>query len=114
MRKSLTRLLSSFGYDVAAASSGMRAVAVTRTFQPDAVVIDMSLGDTTGVELATRLRAVRGPPSTRLGTASGTRDRADRRTSGASSAGEAIDGVRCARGHAVARVIALGVINDAI
>jgi PAS domain S-box-containing protein len=58
LRKSLTRLLNAWGHHVAVASSGERAVAVAQTFHPDAAVIDVSLGDMTGVELARRLRDV--------------------------------------------------------
>jgi PAS domain S-box-containing protein len=58
LRKSLTRLLRSWGHFVAVASSGTRAVAVAQTFQPDAAVIDVSLGDMSGIELARRLRAL--------------------------------------------------------
>ena len=58
MRRSLTRLLRVSGYQVAVASTGARAVAQTQTFRPDALVIDMSLGDMTGLDLAKRLRAV--------------------------------------------------------
>jgi CheY-like chemotaxis protein len=43
---------------VAAASNGVRAIALAKTFRPDAVVIDMSLGDTSGLELAARLRTI--------------------------------------------------------
>jgi CheY-like chemotaxis protein len=57
LRKSLTRLLNAWGHHVAVASSGARAVTVAQTFHPDAAVIDVSLGDMTGVELARRLRA---------------------------------------------------------
>jgi PAS domain S-box-containing protein len=58
LRKSLTRLLNVWGHHVAVASTGERAVAVAQAFQPDAAVIDVSLDDMTGVELARRLRAV--------------------------------------------------------
>ena len=57
LRKSLTRLLNAWGHHVAVASSGARAVTVAQTFHPDAAVIDVSLGDMTGVELARQLRA---------------------------------------------------------
>jgi len=57
LRKSLTRLLNTWGHRVAVASSGARAVAVAQTFHPDAAVIDVSPGDMTGVELVRRLRA---------------------------------------------------------
>jgi CheY-like chemotaxis protein len=58
MRKSLTRLLRSCGYQVAVAPDGARAVALTDTFRPDALVVDMSLGDMTGLDLVKRLRSV--------------------------------------------------------
>jgi PAS domain S-box-containing protein len=57
LRTSLTRLLNAWGHHVAVASSGARAVTVAQTFHPDAAVIDVSLGDMSGVELARRLRA---------------------------------------------------------
>jgi PAS domain S-box-containing protein len=57
LRKSLTRRLNAWGHHVAVVSSGARAVAVARTFLPDAAVIDVSLGDMTPIELARRLRA---------------------------------------------------------
>jgi len=57
LRKSLTRLLNAWGHHVAVASSGARAVTVAQTFHPDVAVIDVSLGDMTGVELARQLRA---------------------------------------------------------
>ena len=44
------------------ASSGARAVTVAQTFHPDAAVIDVSLGDMSGVELARRLRAAADQP----------------------------------------------------
>jgi PAS domain S-box-containing protein len=58
MRKSLTRLLRSCGYQVAVAPDGARAVALTDTFRPDALVVDLSLGDMTGLDLVKRLRSV--------------------------------------------------------
>jgi len=58
LRKSLTRLLHSWGHHVAVASSGTRAVSVAQTFQPDAAVIDVSLGDMSGIELARQLRVL--------------------------------------------------------
>ena len=58
LRESLKRLLRSHGYHVAVAANGARAVALTETFRPDALVIDMSLGDMTGLDLVKRLRAI--------------------------------------------------------
>jgi signal transduction histidine kinase len=58
MRTALKRLLSGSGYDVAVASNGARAVALTETFRPDAAVIDMSLGEMSGLHLVKRLRAL--------------------------------------------------------
>ena len=62
IRRSLTRLLTGCGHQVAGAASGTRALAVVPTFRPDAVVIDLSLGDMTGIELATRLRSFPSEP----------------------------------------------------
>ena len=58
VRTSLKRLLSGYGYHVAVAADGARALALIQTFGPDAVVIDMSLGDMSGVDLAKRLRSI--------------------------------------------------------
>ena len=57
LRKSLTRLLTGYGHHVAVAASGARALAIAQTFRPDAAVIDVSLSDMTGLELARRLRS---------------------------------------------------------
>ena len=58
VRTALTRLLTGGGHRVAIAANGAHAMAVVQTFRPDVVVIDMSLGDMTGVELARRLRSM--------------------------------------------------------
>lgn len=58
LRRALTRLLRSCGYQVAVASNGTSAIALTEVFKPDAMVVDISLGDMTGLDLAKRLRAI--------------------------------------------------------
>jgi len=58
MRTALKRLLNGSGYDVAVATNGARALALTETFRPDAEVIDVSLGDMSGLDLVKRLRSL--------------------------------------------------------
>jgi PAS domain S-box-containing protein len=58
LRKALTRLLNGYGYEVKAAASVTGAVALAPSFKPDAVVVDISLGDTSGLDLARRIRDV--------------------------------------------------------
>lgn len=58
LRKSLVRLLRGYGYRVAVAASGARAAALFQTFRPDAAVVDISLGDMSGLELAKHFRSV--------------------------------------------------------
>ena len=58
VRKSLVRLLRGYGYRVAVAANGARAIALFQTFRPDAAVVDISLGDMSGLDLAKHLRSV--------------------------------------------------------
>ena len=58
LRKSLVRLLRGYGYRVAVAANGARAVALFQTFRPEAVVADISLGDMSGLDLAKHFRSV--------------------------------------------------------
>ena len=45
------------GWEVRSAGTGMEAVRVARDFDPDAVVLDMMLPDSTGLEVLRRMRA---------------------------------------------------------
>ena len=58
---SLTDLLSMAlryeGWDVKIASDGQRAMAITREFRPDVIVLDIMLPDIDGLQVLTRLRA---------------------------------------------------------
>ena len=58
---SLTDLLSMAlryeGWDVRIASDGQRAMAITREFRPDVIVLDIMLPDIDGLQVLTRLRA---------------------------------------------------------
>jgi CheY-like chemotaxis protein len=56
MRRSLTRLLHIWGHEVMAAEDGGEAIALAQTFQPEFVIVDVSLRDMTGLDLARRLR----------------------------------------------------------
>jgi len=58
---SLTDLLSMAlryeGWDVRVAPDGQKAMAITREFRPDAIVLDIMLPDVDGLQVLTRLRA---------------------------------------------------------
>jgi CheY-like chemotaxis protein len=56
MRRSLTRLLRLWGHQVAVAASGHDAISLAGTFQPEFAIVDVSLHDMTGLDLARRLR----------------------------------------------------------
>jgi CheY-like chemotaxis protein len=56
MRTSLGRLLRHSGHDIAEATSGAEALVLADTFRPDAAIVDVSLGDMSGIDLAQRLR----------------------------------------------------------
>jgi two-component system KDP operon response regulator KdpE len=55
--KALTIGLRGHGYEVAVAASGTEGVTQVSLFQPDVVVLDMSLPDIDGVEVCSRVRA---------------------------------------------------------
>ena len=55
--KGLTRLLTAFGHEVAVATDGASALTTAATFQPDAAILDLSLPDKAGDDLARELRA---------------------------------------------------------
>jgi CheY-like chemotaxis protein len=61
MRRSLTRLLHIWGHQVAAAANGGDALTLAETFQPEFVIVDVSLREMTGLDLARCLRE-RYPP----------------------------------------------------
>jgi len=56
-RRSIARLLRSWGHQAAGAADPAGALALLRTFDPDFAVVDISLGEMTGIELAQELRA---------------------------------------------------------
>ncbi len=57
IRASLTRILRSFGHQVAVASNGLDAIDVAREFRPDLVLIDIRMPGIDGIETFQRLRA---------------------------------------------------------
>jgi CheY-like chemotaxis protein len=56
MRRSMARLLQSWGHQVALASEAMRALSLAETFQPDVAILDLAIGDSSGLDLARALR----------------------------------------------------------
>jgi PAS domain S-box-containing protein len=56
LRTAMMRLVRTWGHDVADAADGVSALSVTDTFRPEVAVVDISLPDMTGLELAKRLR----------------------------------------------------------
>jgi len=58
LRKSLVRVVRTFGHEVAVAKDGLSALALAETFQPDCAILDLSLPGINGIELGQRLRAV--------------------------------------------------------
>ena len=56
MRLAVTRLLRGLGHEVMAAEDGAQALSAIETFHPDAAVVDLSLRDMSGIELAAQLR----------------------------------------------------------
>ena len=55
--ESLVAVLDELGHDVRMVTEGSRVVEVARGFQPDAVLLDISLPDVSGYELAAELRS---------------------------------------------------------
>lgn len=53
----LARLLQRLGHVVATAHDGVEALTAAESFRPDAIVLDVSLPDGDGLELACRIRA---------------------------------------------------------
>jgi len=56
IRKSVARLVRSWGHEVAVAMDGPSALSLAETFQPECAVVDISLPGMNGIELARRLR----------------------------------------------------------
>ena len=56
--KSFTKLLGAFGHDVAVAGDAASALTIAATFQPDCAILDLSLPDMSGYDLARELRKV--------------------------------------------------------
>ncbi len=53
----LARLLQRLGHEVATAHDGVQALAAAEGFRPEAIVLDVSLPDWDGLELARRIRS---------------------------------------------------------
>jgi CheY-like chemotaxis protein len=56
MRRAMARLLQSWGHQVAVAADIPHAIALADTFRPDVAILDLALGETTGLNLAMQLR----------------------------------------------------------
>ncbi len=56
MRRSMARLLHSWGHQVAVASGATRALTIAESFKPDVAILDLAIGDGSGLELARALR----------------------------------------------------------
>src|SRR5436190_17828309 len=52
----MTRLLHSWGHQVAVAPGVRRAVSLVETFRPDVAILDLAIGDGSGLDLARTLR----------------------------------------------------------
>ncbi len=58
VRTSLARLLRPLGHEVAEATTGAEALAVARSFKPEYAIVDISLNDMSGIDLARGLREI--------------------------------------------------------
>jgi two-component system CheB/CheR fusion protein len=56
IRTSTSRLVRAFGHEVAVAADGVNALALAETFQPECVIVDLSMPGMNGMELGRRLR----------------------------------------------------------
>lgn len=62
LRTSVARLVRSFGHEVVVAADGSTALSLAETFQPECVIVDLSMPGMNGIELGRRLR-LRFPPA---------------------------------------------------
>ena len=62
------------GFDVSVAHTGAKAVSTARSVRPDAVVLDMMLPGTSGLDVCRALRAGQKPPAIVMLTALGEED----------------------------------------
>ena len=62
VRISLSRLARGWGHEVAVAGDGASALALAETFQPECAIVDLSMPDMNGIDLARELRQ-RFPPA---------------------------------------------------
>lgn len=56
LRESMTHLLRAWGHSVEVAVDGATALSALKSFEPDFAILDLSLRDMTGLDLARRLR----------------------------------------------------------
>ena len=56
LRKSIAHLLKAWGCSVAEAVDGPTALSAAKSFEPDVVILDLSLRDVSGLDVARRLR----------------------------------------------------------
>lgn len=61
-REALRLVFSLLGYDVECASTGQSAVAITGTWKPDLVVLDLGLPDIPGERVAEAIKEMQSPP----------------------------------------------------
>ena len=52
----MSRLVRAFGHEVAVAADAVNALALAETFQPECVIVDLSMPGMNGMELGRRLR----------------------------------------------------------
>jgi len=61
LRRSIARLVRSWGHKVAVATDGVSALSVAHTFEPEFAILDISLRGMTGIDLARQLLAASVP-----------------------------------------------------
>jgi CheY-like chemotaxis protein len=61
-REALRLILDNLGYDVECARTGAGAIAVTMTWHPDVVVLDLGLHDIVGERVAEEIKRLPAPP----------------------------------------------------